>query len=202
MFDTERKAWLPKAFNVGFERFFTYTDNTADQARHTLCWKPGDNQFTEIADKYKGDYGVPFTSSLMTGLLHVNPRNRMEFMWIEEAEVEFANPEGEITIELSGITRQDGFKSIETRSIKQDKVLYSWTTGPWTKHKWTNTDQAIVSYSEPSVKRYFNIQEDVNAYQFRVTTNSLASNYVLRTLQVNGTASQAGKPREWEILAE
>lgn len=197
MYDTERRAWLPRAFNVGFERFFSYTDAAGE--RHTLAWKTGDDKFTEIAEKFKGDYGVPFYSSLMTGLMHVNPRNRMEFMWIEEAEFEFANPEGEITVELSGITRNDGFRQIASRTMKPDGVLYSWTTHAWTKNKWTDTALPISSYSEPSRKRYFSVQEDLNAYQYRVTTNSLASNYVLRTLQVNGTATQAGKPREWEL---
>lgn len=199
MYDTERRAWLPRAFNVGFERFFTYVDSTG--ARHTLAWKPGDDKFTEISERFKGDYGQPFYSSLMTGLMHVNPRNRMEFMWIEEAEFEFANPEGEITVELSGITRNDGFRQIASRTMKPDGVLYSWSTHAWTKNKWTDTSQPISSYSEPSRKRYFSVQEDLNAYQYRVTTNSLASNYVLRTLQVNGTATQAGKPREWELYS-
>ena len=199
MYDTERRAWLPRAFNVGFERFFTYVDSVG--ARHTLAWKPGDDKFTEISEKFKGDYGQPFYSSLMTGLMHVNPRNRMEFMWIEEAECEFANPEGEITVELSGITRNDGFRLIASRTMKPDGVLYSWSTHAWTKNKWTDTAQPISSYSEPSRKRYFSVQEDLNAYQYRVTTNSLASNYILRTLQVNGTATQAGKPREWELYS-
>lgn len=197
MYDTERRAWLPRAFNVGFERFFTYVDKAG--ARHTLAWKPGDDKFTEISERFKGDYGRPFYSSLMTGLMHVNPRNRMEFMWIEEAEFEFANPEGEITVELSGITRNDGFRQIASRTMKPDGVLYSWSTHAWSRNKWTDTAQPISSYSEPSRKRYFSVQEDLNAYQYRVTTNSLASNYVLRTLQVNGTATQAGKPREWEL---
>lgn len=198
MYDTERKAWLPRAFNVGFEQFFTYVDNDTGD-RHTLCWKPGDDKFTEIHKKYKGDYGVPFYTSLMTGLMHVNPRNRMEFMWLEEAEFEFANPEGEITLELSGITRTDGFKLIKRRFIKPDKTMYSWSTFKWTTRKWTETSNPASSYSEPSMKRYFSVQEDVNAYQYRITTNSLASRYTLRTLQVNGTRTEAGKPREWEL---
>lgn len=197
MYDTERRAWLPRAFNVGFERFFSYVDT--DDVNHTLCWKPGDNKFTEISESIKGDYGLPFESSLMTGLMHVNPRNRMEFMWIEEAEFEFASPQGRITIELSGITREDGFKLIKTKTLEPTDSLHSWSTHAWSISKWTDTDLPVVSYSEPSTKRYFSVQEDVNAYQYRITTNSVQSNYILRTLQVNGTATEAGKPREWEL---
>lgn len=200
MYDTERKAWLPRAFNVGFEQFFTYVDNATGQ-RHTLCWKPGDDKFTEISKKYRGDYGQPFYTSLMTGLVHINPRNRMEFMWIEEAEFEFANVEGEINLELSAITRSGGFEFIRRRKIKPEKMSYSWGTFAWTTRKWTDTSHAAASYSEPSLKRYFSVQEDINAYQYRIQTNSLNSQYTLRTLQVNGTRSEAGKPREWELYS-
>ena len=201
MYDTERKAWLPRAFDVGFERFFTYVDNVKGE-RHLMAWKPGDSRFTEISSKYNGDYGKPFMTSLVTGLMHVNPRNRFEYMWLEEGEIEFANKRGSITVELSGITRLDGFKLIARRVLEDDSTSHSWTTHQWTTGKWTNTDAPIIATSEPSIKRYFNIQEDVNAYQYRITSNSLTAGYILRTLQVNGTASQAGKPREWELFEQ
>lgn len=198
VFDTERKAWLPRAFNVGFERFFRYTDTVGE--RHLLAWKPGDTRLTEISDRYKGDYGQPFETSLVTGLRHVNEKNRFEFAMIEEAEVEFAQPLGAIEIELSGITREDGFRKIgEKKIIQPSTVKYSWTTHTWGGHIWTDTESEIVSVSEPSMKRFWAVEEALNAYQYRVQTNSLQSRYILRTLQVSGTPDEGGKPQDWEI---
>lgn len=197
IFDTERKAWLPRAFNIGFERFFAYTDTVS--GRHNLCWKPGDSRLSEISTAIKGDYGLPFRTSLTTGLQHVNPKNRMEFLWIEEGEVEFAQPQGRIDIELSAITRENGFEPVATKHIEPAIMRFSWTTTRWTTHVWTHVGSVVTSYSEPSMKRYFNVQRDINAYQYRVQTNSLDANYILRLLQINGTATQAGKPREWEL---
>ncbi len=202
IFDTERKAWLPKGFTLGFERFFSYTDNSDNKKQHLLCWKPGDVRLTEISEDFRGDYGAAFNTSLITGLIHVNTRNRFDFLWCEEAEFEFAQPQGKVLVELSGITREDGFKKIDEKTINPSTEKYSWSTSQWTTHPWTNTSTSVVSYSEPSTKRYFNVQRDINAYQYRVTTNSINSDYILRTLQVNGTSSQAGKPREWELLEE
>lgn len=198
IFDTERKAWLPTAFTIGFERFFSYTDTNG--GRHLLCWKPGDSRLSEISESIKGDYSEAFVTSLQTGLIHVNPRNRFDFLWVEEGEVEFANPQGNITVELSAVTREEGFKEIETKTIEPSTTKLSWTIAMWTTRKWTTTDEVGVSYSEPSAKRYFNVQQDINAYQYRVTTEDLRADYILRTLQVSGTATQAGKPREWELL--
>jgi hypothetical protein len=198
IFDTERKAWLPHAFTVGFKRFFSYTDTAG--TRHLLAWKPGDTRLSQISPDIKGDYGVPFRTSLITGLQHVNPKNRFEFLWCEEGEIEVAQPAGEITIELSGITRSDGFRKLDSKTIKPTSIKHSWTLGKWTTHKWTDTTVSAVSYSEPSTKRYFNVQEDINAYQYRITTYSLMADYILRTLQINGTATATGKPREWELF--
>lgn len=199
--DTERKAWLPRAFNIGFERFFDYTDT--DGGRHLLCWKPGDTCLTEINENFKGDYGVAFETSLITGLRHVNEKDRFDFMMAENAQVEFAQPLGVINIELSGITREEGYKKLgETKSIQPSTTKYSWTTHTWGGHTWTDTDTEIVSSSEPSTKRYWGILESLNAYQYRVQTNSLNARYILRTLQVTGTPDEGGMPPEWELFDE
>ncbi len=199
VYDTERKAWLPRAFNVGFERMFNYTDN--DGLSHFLAWKPGDTRFTEINDSVKGDYGQPFETSLVTGLRHVNERDRFEFAWADEAQVEFAQPLGQIMIELSGITREDGFRKLgETKVIEPSTVKNSWTTHTWGDNIWTNTEGEVVSYSEPSMKRFWSVQEALNAYQYRVQTNSLQSRYILRTLQIKGTPDEGGMPPEWELF--
>lgn len=197
IFDTERKAWLPRAFDVGFERFFNYTDTEGE--RHLLAWKPGDTKLTEISDNFRGDYGVAFNTSLQTGLLHVNHKDRFAFMWTDEGEFELAQPRGEITVELSGITREDGYRLLQRRNIEPSRVKNSWTTKKWTTAVWTDTDADVQSYSEPSLKRFFSVQEDLNAYQYRLQTDSLQSNYILRTLQIRGTPSQGGKPPEWEL---
>lgn len=200
MFDSERKAWNPRAFNVGFERFFDCPDT--DGITHLLCWKPGDTKLTEIDEDTYGDYGQPFETSLITGLRSVNERDRFQFIYAEEAEVEFADPLGTINIELSGITREDGYVKLgDTMTIEPSFTKNSWTTAAWSTAKWTNTANTQVSYSEPSTKRFWAIGRAINAYQFRVQTNSLNSRYILRTLQIKGTPDDGGKPQDWELFS-
>ena len=199
IYDTERKAWIPRAFNVGFERFLRYTDS--DGNNQFLAWKPGDTRLTRISENIKGDYGEAYTTSLVTGLRHVNEKNHFEFAMIEEAEVEFAQPLGAIEIELSGITREDGFRKIgETKVIQPSTQKYSWTTSTWGGNVWTDTDAELFSYSEPSMKRFWEVGEALNAYQFRVDTSSLESRYILRTLQLTGSPDEGGKTSDWEIF--
>lgn len=196
VYDTERRAWLPKAFTIGFAKFLRYTDTTRTQ--RLLCWKPGDNRLSEISDSFQGDYGEPFSTSLITGLYPVN-RNRFEFEWTEEAQMEFSNPQDEINVELLGIERTRGFRAVGTETITPTVTNIGWDTFNWDTTNWDDTSEVPDLFSESSIKRYFNVQRELNAIQWRVTTNSLASRYILRTLQTFGTPTFAGAPRSWRL---
>ena len=196
IFDTERKAWLPKAFTIGFSKFLKYTDTNSSQK--LLALRPGDTKLSEISASIQGDYAQPFTTSLVTGLYSV-ARNRFEFSWIREGEVEFSNPQGTINIELVGIQRTKGFSSVNTESIVTQTINVGWDTYAWDTIPWDDTSEVPDTYSESSVKRYFRVQKELNAIQWSVTTNSLDARYVLRTLQTNGTQTNTGKPRTWRI---
>lgn len=196
VYDTERKAWLPTAFTIGFKKFLRYTTTTGSQK--LLCLKHGDSQLSEISSSILGDYGEAFFTSLTTGLYPVN-KNRFEFQAVEEGEVEVSNPQGLINFELIGIERSRGFRTTNTATIQGRLLNTGWGTFAWGSTAWGDTSSVPELYSESSVKRYFPVQKELNAFQYRVTTNSVDARYVLRTLQINGTQTQAGKPRGWRI---
>jgi len=199
IYDTEREAWIPRAFNVGFERFLTHTD--ADGKRHLLCYKPGDTQLSEISTSIKGDYGAAFPTTLRTGRMQVDPRDRINgWIWCDDAEVEFSQPVGTITVELSTRVKEEGFGVAATQDINPSSDTYSWDAFAWDTREWDDTSTLVSAYSEPSVKRFFEISQDINEFQFTVTTNEVLASYRLRTLQVSGTASQSGKDRNWELI--
>ena len=201
IFDTDRKAWLPEGFTIGFQGFFNYADNTSKEDIHLLAWKKGDTRFSRIDDTIYGDYGQPFQTVVTTGLMHTNPKDRFEFTWCDEAEIEIAQPQGDIRIELSGITREDGYKLLSPPKIIKPKLIkYSWSLRPWSTLMWSDTNTEVQLFTETSTKRYFNVQQDINAYQFRLTSEHLRARYIVRTLQIKGTPTLAGKPREWELF--
>lgn len=196
VYDTERKAWLPKAFTIGFKKFLRYTDTTG--TRRLLALRDGDTQLSEISDSIQGDYGEPFSTSLVTGLYPVN-KNRFEFEFTEEGEVEFSNPQGTINVELLGIERSRGFQSTRSETIEIATSGVGWDTFEWDTMEWDDTSVVPDTYSSSTEKRYFRVQKELNAIQWRVTTNSLSARYILRTLQSWGTVTNAGKPRQWYL---
>lgn len=200
VFDTERKAWLPTAFDRGFSKFLRYTDTARDQ--HLLALKPGDSRLSEISAAISGDYGEPFNSNLLTGLYPVT-KDRYEFQFTEEMEWEFSNPQGSIFIELLGIDRAKGFKSIKLVPVTVPTTITNagWDTFAWDVDVWDDTSIVPTTFSESSVKRYTTVQDEVNAVKWHVFTNSLDARYILRSLQTWGTPTDAGHPTSWRVKA-
>jgi hypothetical protein len=201
IFDTERKAWLPTAFDVGFSKFLRYTDT--QHAQHLLALKPGDNRLSQISAGISGDYGQPFNTSLLTGLYSVT-KNRFQFQFTEEMEYEFSNPQGSIYLELLGIDRVKGFSSIKTAHMPIVSTVSDtgWDNYNWDTHNWDDTSVVPTVVSESSIKRYTPVQAYLNAIQWHIYTNSLDARYVLRTLQTWGTLDEGGHPAPWRIKAE
>lgn len=202
VYDTERKAWIPNAFTIGFSRFLRYTSNESDGSKvpRLLAVKPGDNQLSYIDSSLKGDYGVAFMSSLQTGL-YPTTKNRYEFQWVEEGEIETTQTQGSPVVELLGIERSKGFKSLAIKNLDADSetVVDGWDTYPWDTIPWDYVPTVPKVFSEPSLKRYFNVQKEVNAVQWRITTSSLDDYHVLRSLQTWGTETEGGHPRRWKL---
>jgi hypothetical protein len=198
IYDTERKAWLPRAFNLGFKKFLRYTDTSG--TRHLLALKPGDSKLTEISSSFGGDYGEAFETVLTTGIYPVS-KNRFDYQYVEEGQVEFSNPNNEVNIQLLGVDRQNGYGPQISKSTTFVSTLADsgWETETWESDSWDSGPETLVVASEPTAKRYFRVQKDLNAVQWRLTTNSLNAFYLLRTLQTWGTPTQAGVPRQWRI---
>lgn len=200
IYDTERKAWIPEAFTIGFERFFQYTQIAADGTKtpRLLAWKTGDTKLTQISSGIIGDYGAAFSTSLVTGLYPVS-KDRFEFMWVEDGELELSQPSGTISVELLGIERTRGYSTQNSETVEAQTSNVGWSTGFWSVMPWTDTSVVPDTFSESSVKRYFRVLRELNAFQWRITTASTDADYLLRTLQIKGTITQGGKPRGWRI---
>jgi hypothetical protein len=196
VYDTERKAWLPKAFDIGFKKFLRYT--TTGSSPKLLALRVGDTRLSEIGTSIQGDYGTAFTSTLKTGLYSV-AKNRFEYQWSEQADMEFSNPTGQIGIELLGIARGRGFTSQGTATVTAALTTTGWDTFLWDSTLWDDTSTAIDTYSESTVQRYFRLGKELRAVQWVVTTNSLDANYVLRVLQTSGTVTNTGQPRSQRL---
>lgn len=199
IYNTEMQAWVPEAFDIGFKKFLRYTDQSKGQ--HLLALKPGDNRLSEISTGIQGDYGQPFNTSFTTGLIQTTP-NRWEFQFVEEAEMEFSNPQSKIYIELVGIDRARGLRPIKTVTLDVSSSVtnHGWDIYSWDSREWDDVTIVPETFSESSVKRYMTVQRELNAVQWHIyTSDSADARYVIRALQTWGTPTAAGHPPNWRI---
>lgn len=200
IYDTERKAYLPQAYSIGMERLFQFTDST--KTNHLMFWKPGDNRLSQTSSGIHGDYSAAFTTSLITGLISTQKDDRFGFIYVDQGYVEFAQQVNNINVELLGIDRIRGYatqKSVTVTAATSVASNIGWTTFPWTTQPWDYSPAVPTTYSESSKKRYFVVNKELNAYQWHITTTDVQSAYTLRTLQISGTATNAGLPRQWRL---
>lgn len=198
VFNTEMKAWLPEAFTIGFKKFLRYAD--VNHSQHLLALKDGDSRLTEISDGFYGDYKSPFSTSLATGLYKTND-DIFEFQFVEEGEFELANPQGDVYVELLGIDRTHGFRSIKIVKLSASTNVTNagWDVYNWDKSPWDNTSVVPTIVSESSEKRYFAVQKELNAVQWHIFTTGINAKYTHRTFQTWGTATGAGHPSKWRL---
>ena len=197
VYDTERKAWLPNAFTVGFKKFLRYTDKNG--VKKLLALKQGDSRLSQISTSIYGDYGNPFTTLISTGLYSVS-KNRFEFQRTEEGEIEISVAEGTSVFTMLGYQRNKGFRPIKSKTLTVSASAASVNTwsNMWDR-PWDQTSEVQGVTTENSIKKYMSIQKELNSIQWQVSTNGLRDRYILRTLQSWGTPTQAGKPRSWKM---
>lgn len=198
VYNTELQAWMPEAFSIGFKKFLRYTDQSKGQ--HLLALRPGDNRLSEISSSFQGDYGSSFSTSFTTGLISTT-KDRWEFQFVEEMEMDYSNPQGTIYTELIGTDRPDGYHPIKTVAIEADSLVtnHGWDTFAWDEWNWDDTSVVPQTFSKNSDKRYSTVQRELNAVQWHVYTDALDAKYILRSLQTWGTPTTAGHPPSWRV---
>lgn len=198
IYNTEMQSWMPEAFMIGFSKFLRYSDQNKGQ--HLLALKPGDSRLSEISSSIQGDYGEAFSTSFTTGLIQTT-KDRWEFQFVEEAEMDFSNPQAKIYIELVGIDRARGLRPVKTVVLDAANVVtnHGWDIFEWDTWNWDDTSVVPETFSESSAKRYTTVQRELNAIQWHIYTDSIDSRYVLRALQTWGTPTSAGHPPSWRV---
>lgn len=208
VYDTELQAWLPTAYDVGFSQFLRYT--STEGVHHLLALKPGDSQLTELGTLYgptiQGDYGQPIITNLLTGL-YATEKDRYDFQFTYEMEFEFSDPVGTTVVELLGYEHAGGFGSIKVANFAPTNTSITtggsggWDSFGWDLEPWDNATSVPTVASETSSKRYAVVNKELNSVQWHISTSSLSSYYILRSLQTWGTDTQDAHPANWRITA-
>lgn len=184
VYDLERRAWNPKAFSFGVESFFDYTDS--DGNTRLLAVPVGGTRLIEIGRDITGHLGEAFQTSYKSPIIHVT-KDRVGYARIKRYWIELGRATGTVNIEFLGTEKRKGFSSVNSSAIEALSSQVGWSfMGTWSNNvDWSESTHPS-TFSAASLKRFRRMSKLLNNIQFRVSSNSLSSDWTLHQLKAEG----------------
>jgi hypothetical protein len=190
----ERRNWsLP--WNVAAKQFLEYTDTNGRS--HFLYVPVGGTQMAELSETIAGDFGDAIYTNYLSGRLNMR-KYWSEFARVDKVYVSLGNPKGTINFEVAGTSKNKAFKALGLKSISPGNS----TTGMgWDLFGTTLMGETLGTpslFSDSAVKKFIKIRKKVNDLQFRITSNTLGTDYTILGIIVEGKPINTRAPSSWK----
>lgn len=192
--DTERRNWAGP-WTVGVTQFLVYADTTG--ANHLLGITGGD-RIIELKEGIAGDLGVAFETSLITGLIPVNPRDRRQFAKVKRAYMELNQPIGNIQFSVLGVDRKGNYTNLNTFSLLGTLSGAGYGTEQFSTNLFSDTSIAPGATSSVIVRKFMKVNRKLNNVQFKLTTTDIGASYTLISFQAQGDMRNDRDPSHWK----
>jgi len=194
-YDRERIAWVVD-WSIGVKQFGEYTDSTG--TTHLLGSEAGSGKLIEFSEHFKGDKGSAFNTS------YISPKIPMGKKWddfarIKKAYIRLGNPVGSINFEIVGTTKDNSYSGLVSETITS---LFSLTGMGWDQMGTVMMGDTLgepTAFSQDSDVRYVKVNQKVRDLQFRVSSNSVESDYTLLGLMAEGNIIKGAPPNSWKL---
>jgi len=110
-----------------------------------------------------------------------------------------SSPRGSFTFEVLGTKKNKPFSSLATKTIAPQ---YSLTGIGWDQMgavKMGDTLGTPTFFSDSSDIRYVKIRKKIRDIQFRITSNSIETDYTLKAFIVEGKLTKTRPPSSWKV---
>lgn len=195
VYDLERVNWTVD-WTVASKQFLEYTDSSGNT--HFLYVPMSGTQLVELGENIEGDLGAAFSTVYSSGRIQLN-KYWKDFLKINRVFVKLGNPRGAISFEVLGSQRNAPFKSLGSATI----VPTSSNTGIgfdlMGDVPMGDTDGTPSTFSDSSDPHFIKIRKKLRDIQFRITTNSYDSDYVLQGFIIEGRQIATTPPSSWKI---
>jgi hypothetical protein len=189
--DLDRWYWY---WNFGVKQFFEYTDNAGKT--YFLYTPTSGNQLVQISENIRGDFGDPFSTSLLTGLIPID-RDKYVFAKVGEALIDLGRPKGTINFEVLGTERKKGFQALATKQITDSTQANEFWTGSLGEITLKDEEDAPTTYSQASVRKRKRVGKTLNNIQFHVYSNDMEAEYTVLSIQAKGIIEDVKPPSSW-----
>ena len=192
-YDTVLNEWFFK-WTIGFRQFLEYTDSSGKT--RFLGVPVSGSAMKEISENIKGDDGVSFKTSYISGLIPVDDDETV-FARVKEAMVVLGRPKGSIVFEVFGLTDKKGFSLVASRQVSNTLVVNEFWSGDLGEITLLDEEDSPTTFSQASVKTAKKVNKRMNSIQFHISSDSLDAEYTLLKLQATGVIQPLKTPSAW-----
>lgn len=195
VYDRERRAWMVD-WSIGAKQFGEYTDSSGNT--HFLYSEDGSDRLVELSSAFKGDKGEAFQTS------YISPRIPMDKDWtqfakIKKAYVRLGNPVGTINFQVLGTEKKTGYSALASKTIT---ALFSLTGMGYDQMgtiQLGDTSGSPTAFAQASDIRYTKVNKKVRDVQFRISSNSVESDYSILGIMADGFQIDTAPPSDWKL---
>lgn len=195
VYDRERRSWYVD-WSIGAKQWGEYTDSSGDT--HFLFSEENSSRLVELSSAYKGDKGSAFKTSYISPRIQMG-KNWNDFAKIRKAYIRLGNPEGTINFSILGTQKKQGYSGLASKTIT---ALFSLTGMGWDQMgavQMGSTAGTPTAYTQASDIRYMKVNKKIRDLQFKVSSNSVETNYSILGLMAEGFRIQTSPPSDWKL---
>jgi hypothetical protein len=195
VYDRERRAWYVD-WSIGAKQWGEYTDSSGNT--HFLFSEDGSSRLVELSASFKGDKGSAFQTS------YISPRIPMGKHWtdfakIRKAYIRLGNPVGAINFSVLGTEKKKGYSGLASETIT---AQFSLTGMGWDQMGTVQMGDSAgtpTAFAQASDIRYLKVNKKVRELQFKVTSDSIETDYTILGLYAKGFLIQTSPPGDWKL---
>lgn len=208
IYNTERSNWSVD-WTIGAKQFLEYTDTNGNS--HFLYIPVSGTKFIEISENFANDLGTVFNQSYISPLIPVS-KKKTDVLDLQEAILELSRPRGVIKFQLLGISKDNSFSSIATKTITNfgsntgvgsdlagdffatsTNDNSSGGAGSWAVYYTATPSTFTQSITKAAIRK----RAKLYAIQFKVYSTNADTDYTILSLQAKGRLLSRRLPTAW-----
>lgn len=193
IYDTERGN-MNYFWDFGVRQFLEVTGS--DGRTHFLYVPTEGVTLVELSEAFDTDFGQAFMAKLTTGLLGFGASSNL-FAKVTTALFELTSVKGQVSCEVLGITKQEGYHSLATETLSNYISTGDFTSGVLGSFLLGSGGEAPTVFTQATVKKRVRINERLGRVQFSVSSNSRNAGWKLLSVQAFGRLLSQRMPNEW-----
>jgi len=178
-------------WTIGAKQFLEYTET--DGTTKFLYTPVTGNKLIELSEDISGDLGTGFSTSYISGRWSLSKLFK-DFVKVDKVYIKLGSPRGAITLEVSGAERNSGFSSLASKTISPQYSLTGMGYDLMGSIQMGDTAGVPTFFSDAADQRNIKIRKKLRDIQFRITTDSIDSEYTLLGLIVEGNKLRINPP--------